>query len=169
MLWAPVEYDGRVLVDGGVVDPVPAEVVHEMGADICIAVNAVPRLRKGVETVLARWYGRAKRLNPLTYVSRTRNLPTMFDVIMNSMQTLQYELGNFKAITADVRIDPDLAAFTWIEFYRVAEMIARGAEAAERALPDIKRVLAERLRARPTLDDGPTVVTTTPTLTADPG
>ena len=42
--------------------PVPAEVVREMGADMCIAVNAVPRLRKGVQTVLSTWYRRFKRL-----------------------------------------------------------------------------------------------------------
>ena len=73
----------------------------------------------------------------------------MFDVIMNSMQTLQYELGNFKAIAADVRINPDLSAYTWIEFYRPQEMIERGAEAAERALPEMKRILADRLHANP--------------------
>jgi NTE family protein len=147
MLWAPLELDGRVLVDGGVVDPVPADVVREMGADVCIAVNAVPRLKKDVQTVLARFY---RGINPLTYLAPgSRDLPNMFDVIMNSMQTLQYELGNFKAIAADVRINPDLSAYTWIEFYRPQEMIERGAEAAERAIPEIKRVLAERLRANP--------------------
>jgi hypothetical protein len=31
----------------------------------------------------------------------------MFDIIMNSMQVLQHELGNFKAISADVLINPD--------------------------------------------------------------
>jgi NTE family protein len=150
MLWAPLELDGRVLVDGGVADPVPADVVLEMGADICFAVNAVPRLKKDVQTVLARLYRSAKRFDPLTYIaSGSRDLPNMFDVIMNSMQTLQYELGNFKAIAADVRINPDLSAYTWIEFYRPEEMIERGAEAAERALPEMKRVLAERLRANP--------------------
>lgn len=147
MLWAPVQLDGRVLVDGGVVDPVPADVVREMGADVCIAVNAVPRLKKDVQTVLARLY---RNVNPLTYLAPgSRDLPNMFDVIMNSMQTLQYELGNFKAIAADVRINPDLSAYTWIEFYRPQEMIERGAEAAERALPEMKRVLADRLRANP--------------------
>jgi predicted acylesterase/phospholipase RssA len=64
---------------------------------------------------------------------------------MNSMQTLQHELGNFKAISADVRINPDLSGFTWIEFHRALELIERGAEAAERALPEIRRVLAERM------------------------
>src|SRR5262249_2761181 len=55
--------------------------------------------------------------------------------------------GQFKAISADVRINPELSAFTWIEFYRAMEIIERGVEAAERALPDIKRQLAERIAA----------------------
>jgi NTE family protein len=150
MIWAPMVLDGRVLVDGGVADPVPAEVVREMGGDICIAVNAVPRLKKNVQTVLAKLYRRAKRFDPLSYLSPgSRDMPNMFDIIMNSMQTLEYELGNFKAISADVRINPDLSAYTWIEVYRPEEMIARGAEAALRALPDIKRVIAERVRTKP--------------------
>lgn len=148
MLWSPVKHMGHVLVDGGVVDPVPAEVVHDMGADICIAVNAVPQLKKGVETVLSTWYRRLKRLDPLSYLAGSQGLPNMFDLIMNTMQVLQYELGNFKAISADVRINPDLSGLTWIEFYKPQELIDRGAEAAERALPEIKRVLADRL-ARP--------------------
>jgi len=49
----------------------------------------------------------------------------------------------------DVHINPDLSEFTWIESYRPMELIAHGAEATERALPELKRVLAERLRARP--------------------
>jgi NTE family protein len=153
MLWCPVKHDGRILVDGGVTDPVPAEVVLEMGADICIAVNAVPRLRRGVETVLSRLYRRIKRFDPFSYVTGSRDLPNMFDLIMNTMQTLQHELGNFRAITADVRINPDVSALTWVEFYKPQAFIDRGAEAAERALPEIKRVLAERRGTRPAPSD----------------
>jgi NTE family protein len=145
MIWSPVKHDGRVLVDGGVVDPVPAEVVNDMGADVCIAVNAVPPLKKGVDTILSRLSKLIKKADPFAYLSGNQGLPNMFDIIMNSIQTLQYELGNFKAIAADVRINMDLADFTWIEFYRAKELIKRGAEATERALPDIKRILAERL------------------------
>ena len=148
MVWSPVKNEGRVLVDGGVVDPVPAEVVNDMGADVCIAVNAVPQLKKGVDTILSRLFKVMKRVDPLSYLSGNQGLPNMFDVIMNSIQTLQYELGNYKAIAADVRINMDLADYTWIEFYRANELIERGAQAAERALPAIRRILAER-RARP--------------------
>jgi len=144
MLWSPVSRDGRVLVDGGVCDPVPAEVVRDMGADVCIAVNVVPRLKRGVQTVLSRWY---QTLNPLAYLQGVQAPPSMFDIIMNSMQVLEHELGHFKAITADVRINPDLTGFTWLEFYRGQELIDRGIEAAERAMPEIKRVLRERVAA----------------------
>jgi NTE family protein len=147
MLWAPERVDGRVLVDGGVADPVPAEVVREMGADLCIAVNAVPPLKKGVDTVLSRLYRRVNTLNVFSYLNLSHGMPSMFDLVMNTMQILQHELGNFKAISADIRINPDLAGHTWIEFYRPEELIARGAEAAERALPEIKRLLGERLTA----------------------
>jgi NTE family protein len=147
MLWAPVRWRGRVLVDGSMNDPVPAEVVNEMGADVCIAVNVVPRLKKGVDNVLTRLWRRASLLNPLSYLGGDRDLPNMFDIYMNSLQTLQHELGNFKAISADIRIVPDLSDFTWIEFYRPEAIIERGAAAAEAALPEVKRVLAER-RAR---------------------
>lgn len=145
MIWAPVRRDGRTLVDGSMVDPVPAEVVREMGADLCIAVNVVPQLQKGVTTALQRVYQRVNTFNPLSYTSGSRDMPNMFDLVMNSIQSLQYELGNFKAISADVRINVELAEFTWIDFHRALEMIDRGAEAARGALPDIERMLAEHL------------------------
>jgi len=72
-------------------------------------------------------------------------MPSVFDIVMNSMQTLQYELGTFKAITADVLINPDLSDFTWIEYYRADELIARGVEAAERALPAIEKVIENKI------------------------
>ena len=147
VLWAPVRYLDRVLVDGGIVNPVPADTVQAMGADIVIAVNAVPPLRRGVDTVLSRAYKRVNRLNPLAWFGGSRDLPNLFDVTMNTIQQLQHELGNFKAISADVRIVPDLSQFTWVEFYRPKELIARGYEAGARAVPELRRLLAERVQA----------------------
>ncbi len=147
MLWVPIRSGDRVLIDGGMVDPVPADVVREMGADICIAVNVVPPLRRGVSNAITRLWRSANALNPLAYIGRGSDLPTSLDIFMNTIQMLQHELGNFNAISADVRIVPDLSEFTWVEFYRPAELIARGAQAAEAALPEIRRVLAERRAA----------------------
>jgi NTE family protein len=148
LVWSPVKHNGRALVDGAMCDPVPAEVAREMGADICIAVNVVPLPRKGVDTVITKLSRTLSRVNPLTYLG-DRSLPNMFDVVMNSIQTLHYELGNFKAISADVRINPDLSRFTWTDFDKAEDLIARGAEATREAVPEIRRVLAERGVVRP--------------------
>lgn len=145
MVFSPVKIDGRVLVDGGVSDPVPAEIVNMMGADLCIAVNVVPPLKKGVENAVSHAFRMMSRFNPLTWLEDSAGLPNMFDIIMNAMQTLQYELGNFKAISADVLINPELSDFTWVEYYRSEELIARGVAAAEQALPAIKRAYAQKL------------------------
>jgi NTE family protein len=145
MVMAPLKEGERCLVDGGVADPVPAEIASEMGADITVAVNVVPRMKRGVENALSYWYRRLNAFNPLTYFGASQDMPSLFDIVMNSMQILQYELGNFKAITADVLINPDLSDFTWIEYYRADELIDRGAEAAQRALPAIKKAVEGKI------------------------
>jgi NTE family protein len=145
MVFSPIKIDGRVLVDGGVSDPVPAEIVNMMGADLCIAVNVVPPLKKGVENALSKTFRVVRWFNPLSWIENSSGLPNMFDIIMNAMQTLQYELGNFKAISADVLINPELSDFTWIEYYRSEELIERGVAAAERAMPAIKRAYGQKL------------------------
>ena len=145
MVMAPLRHGERVLVDGGVADPVPAEVAMDMGADITIAVNVVPPMKRGVETVLSSFYRRLNVFNPLSYVGDSQEMPNLFDIVMNSMQILQYELGNFKAISADVLINPDLSDFTWIEYYRADELIERGADAARKALPAIRNALEAKV------------------------
>ncbi|HSL23760.1 MAG TPA: patatin-like phospholipase family protein [Vicinamibacterales bacterium] len=145
MVLAPLRAGERVLVDGGVADPVPAGVATEMGADITIAVNVVPPMKRGVETVLSSFYRRMNAFNPLSYFGDGQDMPNLFDIVMNSLQILQYELGNFKAISADVLINPDLSDFTWIEYYRADELIERGAAAAEKALPLIDKAIEAKL------------------------
>ena len=145
MVFSPIRIGDSVLVDGGVSDPVPAEVVNAMGADLCIAVNVVPPLKKGVENAVSHLFRQVNMFNPLSYLGDSQDLPNMFDIIMNAMQILQYELGNFKAISADVLINPELSDFTWVEYYRSDELIQRGIDAAERAMPAIMRAYEQKL------------------------
>lgn len=145
MVFSPQKLHDRVLVDGGVSDPVPAEIVNSMGADLCIAVNVVPPLKKGVENAVSKTIRMMSWMNPLTWIEESAGLPNMFDIIMNAMQTLQYELGNFKAISADVLINPELSDFTWVEYYRSEELIRQGMAAAEAAMPAIRRAYNQKL------------------------
>ena len=45
-IFQPIEIDGRVLLDGGIADQVPIDVLRAMGADIVIAVDVGPPLMK---------------------------------------------------------------------------------------------------------------------------
>jgi NTE family protein len=138
---SPEQQGGRVLVDGGVADPVPAETARQMGADLVIAVPVVPRLKKGVETVISKWFGRLNAFNPFAF-GRGEEMPNSLDITMNSLQTLQHELGVYKVISADVTIQPELADFTWTDFDRSRELVERGATAAEAALPALRKALS---------------------------
>lgn len=75
-------------------------------------------------------------------------MPDIVDVLMNSLQVSQYELGNFKSLAADARINVNLADFTWIEFYRALELIERGRAAAEPAIEHVREAYADRVAAR---------------------
>jgi predicted acylesterase/phospholipase RssA len=98
--------------------------------------------------VLSRATRAVNLLNAFSYFNDSRAMPNIFDVGMNSLQLLQYELGNYRALAGDVRLNVDLSSYTWIEFYRAAEMIERGAEAAESIVPELKQLLSDRLLVR---------------------
>ena len=57
---------------------------HEHSDHVC-GVNVVPRPKKGAESALSRLYREARRLNPLSYLGGSEDLPNMFDLVMNSM------------------------------------------------------------------------------------
>jgi NTE family protein len=147
VVFKPVRIDGRTVVDGGMIDPVPSGVLREMGADVAVAVNVVPRLNPAVSTTLSKTFKRVSRLNPMSYMSSSQGLPDLIDVFMNSLQAIQYELGTFKSLSADLLVNVDLADFTWIDFHRSAELIERGREAGGRAAVDLQAVIAERVGA----------------------
>ena len=145
VVFSPTRVDGRILVDGGMVDPVPADVAREMGADLVVAVNVVPHLRPGVSTALTRTFRRVRYLNPLSYRSGARHAPDIVDVFMNSIQAVQHELGHYKALNADLLVNVDTAEFTWIDFHRATEIVARGYEAGARMAPEVGAALDRRL------------------------
>jgi predicted acylesterase/phospholipase RssA len=115
-----------------------------MGADICLAVTVIPTLRKGVKTVFARLSDGVNAINPLSYLGGARGMPTLIDLVINSLQMLQYQLGTYEALAADAHVEVDTSDFTWVDFHRAPALIARGVQTAEQALPDLQRLLAER-------------------------
>ena len=86
-IFVPEKIDGRLLVDGGVIDRVPVSVVKEMGADIVIAVD-VSRVKTDAE------------------------ITNIYDVIMQSLDIMQMELVENRQIASDIMIRPPVEKYS---------------------------------------------------------
>jgi NTE family protein len=109
-LFAPVEIDGRLLVDGGVANNVPVNVVRQMGADIVIAVDVgSPSLTR---EELSSVFGITSQL---TWILTARNT--------------EVQIASLKK--ADTFIQPQLGAFSSADFNGARTVIPLGEEAAQ--------------------------------------
>jgi NTE family protein len=141
-IFSPFRIGEHVLVDGGMSDPVPAETVRSMGADLVIGVNVVPPVYPSAQSPLEALLRLFARANPIETQADAR-LPNSFDVVVRILQIMQHELGNDRAGEVDVLVNPDLRAFWVLEFWNAAGMIEQGRRAAEAALPTIRTKLDE--------------------------
>jgi NTE family protein len=129
-IFTVVKRDGRLLVDGGLTTPVPINVVRNMGADFIIAVNVNPDVTKRI--------GKADRAR-----IAAKKEPNLLQIAMQSLYITTYSLAHNSLAGADVAIEPDLGNITSSDFKLAGKAIYCGREAAERAIPEIRRKLAE--------------------------
>ena len=109
-VFAPVEINGQLLVDGGMVDNIPVDVAREMGVDIVIVVDIGTPLR-----------GR-KQLN------------TVFDILNQSITLMtrsnsEVQLASLKP--DDILIQPALASYGATDFGRSLDIINAGYRATQ--------------------------------------
>lgn len=123
-VFVPVEMNGRTVVDGGVTDPIPADVLRKQGADVVIAV-AIPA---GVPA---------------------RKPKTPIEVAYQSALVMAQEIGACRAKEADVVITPDVAGVAFDDFTQKRRLMEAGEAAARQALPAIRRAIAEKTRRVP--------------------
>ncbi|PTM59110.1 patatin-like phospholipase family protein [Desmospora activa] len=117
-IFEPVEWKGRTLVDGGVIDRIPIQVLKQMGADVIIAVDVVPD-------------------------SPQVRIDTYFDVIAQTLSVMEREILNHRSVAANVLIHPDLEEISPTAFTDVDECIRRGEEAARAQLDSIRNLIGE--------------------------
>lgn len=113
-IFAPIKMDGRLLVDGGVVDNLPSEVAREMGADYIIAVDLSSS---------------AAHLRP------PQNMADLLMGVINLMH-LRSSLPDPRSI--DCLIRPDVSEFNAWAFNDIDEIIARGRIAANQVILKLK-------------------------------
>jgi len=117
-IYTPIEIDGRLLVDGGLVENLPVDVARQMGAEVIIAVDIGTPLRKRDD------------INSVLDVSNQ-----MLGILIGqNMRTSKSLLRD-----QDVLISPALGNITFTQFSRAEEAIAAGEEAAKAAMPRLQQ------------------------------
>ena len=178
-IFKPVRLLGRVCMDGGVINPVPVSVLKRAGAKRIIAVNVfptTPELREYAQTLQQRRTERdaqlaSQHLFVRLWTSLRRELwrsisPLIFDVIMRSMQSMEYQIAEISCHDADLVLRPTLPGSHWLEFYRPQKFIQRGEEEALSHLQELKRLTRAMGPVEPTAASINSASLTTP---AQPG
>lgn len=147
-LLAPVIRDGRLLVDGGLVNPVPVSLCRALGADIVIAVDlgsdiVGSSLKRGVAEDERRGPGWRARLLGSLGLKRENGMPSLLSVLSTSIQIMQTRIARSRLAgePADVLIAPRLAHLGLMDYHRAAESIPEGIAAVKRMLPVIQYAL----------------------------
>ena len=147
-LFAPVMREGRLLVDGGLVNPVPVSLCRAMGADIVIAVDlgsdiVGSALRNAAENGTAAQNWRSRLLSRVG-LGRDDDAPSMSSVLAASLHIMQTRIARSRLAgePADVLLAPRLAHLALMDYHRAGEAIAEGRAAVERMAPAIQHALA---------------------------
>ncbi len=161
-LFEPARVDGRILVDGALVNPIPVSVCRALGADIVIAIglvsdsmfrgtvmadrrveeDAVATLAEEAEAQPASWApgGLSPRAFLSRYMRRGRgDAPGIASVMVDSFAIIHDRIARSRLAgdPPDILINARLDQFGLFEFHRAAELIAIGSDTAKRWLPEI--------------------------------
>ncbi|MDP2639025.1 MAG: patatin-like phospholipase family protein [Candidatus Azambacteria bacterium] len=120
LIFSPVEINGKLLMDGGLANPVPADVVKKMGAEYVIAVDTS-----------SRWLEVSKEMV---------SVKDMYGVITQALSTLEYHLAkNILGEYADLVIKPPIFHQHWFQFENAPEVIKIGVEETNLYLKEIRQ------------------------------
>jgi predicted acylesterase/phospholipase RssA len=72
-------------------------------------------------------------------ISRTLS-PFVFDVIMRSMQYMEYQIAEASSQEADITLHPSVPGSSWLEFYNPDKFIQKGEEEAIKNLAQLKQL-----------------------------
>ena len=107
MVFRPAEYDGMLLVDGGIVSNLPAKELKALGADIIIGVNVG---------------------SPL---SKRRELNSMPSILAQCVSFLKEQDMENQVNACDIFIEPDMKTFATFSFKNIPAIIKSGEVACE--------------------------------------
>ena len=149
-LFTPVWLDGRLLVDGGVSNPVPVDVARSLGADVVIGVDVLVRPEEVRLSGIPDWRDRTLGLTAggpddvtLALERGRRFYPSVFSVLFQMSTIFQKRVCDLSLSLhpPDVVIQPDFSADP-PSYGNVGSGIEAGALATRLAIPRIRELLS---------------------------
>lgn len=113
----PIEWNGKLLIDGGWSSKVPVLAAFKMGADAVIAIDISSEIRD------------------------TRKLTRGYDIFVRAGAITDSILKRMQCRMADILIRPQVGAIHWADFGRARECMDRGYEAANSKLEEIRSLV----------------------------
>ena len=117
IIFPPVESHGKLLMDGGLCDPVPADVVKSMGVDIVIAVD-----------VTSGW---------VNISENSINMLDVYNLVDKVIIAIEHQIAHESLGKADMVLRPTVSRFNWLDFPQAKEIIRLGEEETRRNLKEI--------------------------------
>lgn len=168
-IFSPVRFGQRLLVDGGLCNPIPTEAARNLGAEKIIGVCTIPAVikqtpetflptRHGGSMIISRWrdFFSTRRIEQAFRsalgqeaegshedVPDNLKVPNIFRVCAQSVAIMENVINDLqlRQNPHDLIIRPPLKAITLLEFHRAKEVIAAGEAATRIALPEIRHLL----------------------------
>ncbi|MCG3207068.1 MAG: putative NTE family protein [Anaerolineae bacterium] len=125
-IFSPYQIGDHYLIDGGAVNPVPASVLAERGANIIIASSVIPSL----EEERARGQVAAQR----------QRQPNFLGVLSNMMSIMEREIVKTRMAPVDVLIKPTVEIFTAMDYDNADDFLELGRDAARQNLSHLKKL-----------------------------
>jgi NTE family protein len=153
-IFKPIISEGNLIIDGGILEPLPVEALAKVGIKKIIAVNVLPSpadIQQGYKDY--KYHLETEKVNMqkgnffLKIIYRIRLLfnkiffPNVFDIMVNSILAMEYVMARQVCQKADVVIHPIITGANWFEFFRTEALVKKGELEAEKALPQIKALI----------------------------
>ncbi|TWT81475.1 NTE family protein RssA [Planctomycetes bacterium CA13] len=130
-LSSPIMGDGEALVDGGLVNNIPADVLVSKGCNFVMASSVTAKLERDFVGIRAG------------QTPQKQKAPSVLKVIMRGHLVQSFNMNSVGVQPADFVIEPDVTAFDLAEFERADEMAAVGQRTTSDLVKTIKKQLAK--------------------------
>ena len=152
----PIRDKDKTIIDGGVLNPLPTNVLASRGIKKIIAVNVLQspedvsdgfdmtqhqaKIDKAVSFFKSPLHYLKFRIG--TAISKPF-VPNISDIIIQTLQASEYVISEQSAQQADILIHPNLVGIKWYQLARVDELVKHGEEATRKLLPEIKKLIED--------------------------